>query len=229
MSETSLPVSTAASPKTAIKVGDVQYDIDLSKIPYLSSFVNFQKSTQPVSTVFVHGPIPLFDIALKGIESGFRKCFRLLPVDLSQYYALCETCDFLCADVLGGHSMDEIIKDLKVCNYDYEHEIKGDKAKARDTAFMFLYFLLLREFGEGQKESAKVFNAVLFVVTHPGTFKSKARTVVRAAYEERFDISQKQRARLDHRKKEEDTMDDDEDVTTEEEDDYGDEYDFDYW
>jgi hypothetical protein len=30
------------------------------------------------SATFVHGPIPLFLIALKGIESGYRHCFRSL-------------------------------------------------------------------------------------------------------------------------------------------------------
>jgi hypothetical protein len=39
-----------ASPKTAIRTGDVRYDIEVSKIPYLSSFVNFQANAQPQST-----------------------------------------------------------------------------------------------------------------------------------------------------------------------------------
>jgi len=61
--------------RTTIKIGDAYYDIEVSKIPYLSSFVDFQATSQPQSTDFVHGPIPLFDIALKGIESGYRQCF----------------------------------------------------------------------------------------------------------------------------------------------------------
>lgn len=42
-----------------------------------------------------------------------------------------------------------------------------------------------------------MFNAVLFAVSHSGTFKWRARTVLRAAYEERFVVSQKQVTRLD--------------------------------
>jgi hypothetical protein len=91
----------------------VDYDIDVSKIPYLSSFVDFQANAQPQSIDFVHDPIPLFDIALKGIESGYRQCFRSLPADLSQHRVLCETYDYLRIDVLGGQSINEIFNDLK--------------------------------------------------------------------------------------------------------------------
>ena len=44
--------------------------------------------------------------------------------------------------------------------------------------------------------SAKIFNAVLFVVSHSGTFKWKTRGAVRAAYKERFVVSMKQRVGL---------------------------------
>ena len=74
----------------------MQYDIDISRIPYLSSFVNFQANARPQSTEFVHEPILLFDIALKGVESGYRQCFRSLPADLSQHHTLCDTYHFLC-------------------------------------------------------------------------------------------------------------------------------------
>ena len=71
-------------------------------IPYLSSFVRFQRLAQPQSTDFIHQDIPLFDIALKGLESGYRQCFRSLRNDIPQYRTLCETYDFLGVDVLGG-------------------------------------------------------------------------------------------------------------------------------
>jgi hypothetical protein len=215
-----------ASLKTAIRIGDVYYDIDVSKIPYLSSFVNFQTNAQPQTVEFVHGPIPLFDVALKGMESGYRQCFRSLPADLSQHHTLCETYELLCIDILGGQSIDEIFGDLKSGKSDYEleykryREIKGNKSKARDTAFKLLYLILLGEFKDEMKDSMKIFNAVLFVVSHSGTFKWRTRTVVRAAYEERFVISTKQTARLDQWEKTDIAKlaaEDDGDVTTEEE------------
>jgi hypothetical protein len=218
--------ATTASPKTAIRIGDVSYDIEVSKIPYLSSFVDFQTNAQSQTTELVHGPISLFDVALKGIESGYRQCFRSLPPDLSQHHTLCDTYELLCVDVLGGQSFNEIFNDLKSGQSDYEREykryreIKGDKSKARDTAFKLLYLILLGDFKDETRDSAKVFNAVLFLVSHAATFKWRTRRVVRAAYEERFVISTKQTARLDVWEKKDAAklaVEDAGDVTTEEE------------
>lgn len=47
------------------------------------------------------------------------------------------------------------------------------------------------------KDSAKVFNAVLYLISHAATFKWRTRSVVQAAYEERFVVSAKQIAALD--------------------------------
>jgi hypothetical protein len=204
----------------------VHYDIEVSKIPYLSSFVNFRENAQLQSIEFVHVPIPLFNVALKGIESGYRQCFRSIPTDLSQHHTLCETYDFLGVDILGGQSISEIFRDLKSGKTDYELEyiyyrvVKGNKSKARDTAFKLLYLILLGEFKDETEDSVKVYNAVLFVMSHSGTFKWRTRTVARAAYEERFVVSMKQRAGLDQWEKRNAAKlaaEDDGDATTEEE------------
>ena len=68
--------------------------------------------------------------------------------------------------------------------------------RARDVASKLLYLILLGEFKDESNDCAKAFNAV-FVVSHSGTFKWRTGTVARAAYEERFVVSIKQRARLD--------------------------------
>ncbi|KAF1843205.1 uncharacterized protein K460DRAFT_289359 [Cucurbitaria berberidis CBS 394.84] len=188
---------------TLITIGGVNYDIDVSQILYLSSFVDFQGKAQPQGTKLVHGPIPLIDVALKGIQSGYRQCFRALPPDLSQHHILCETYDFLGIDILGEQYVDQIFADLKACKTDYELEykrylaIKGNKSKARDAAFKLLYLILMGEFRDENKDSMKVFNAVLFIVSHSATFKWKTRTMIRAAYQERFVVTLKQIARLD--------------------------------
>ena len=214
--------ATSISKYYTIRVGDVRYDIDASTIPYLLSFVDFQANAQPQSIELVHDPIPLFDIALKGIESGYRQCFRSLPADLSQHRILCDTYDFLRVDVLGGQSINEISRDLKSGQSDYDceerREIKGDKSKARDTAFKLLYLILLWDFKDEMQDSAKVFNAVLYLVSHAATFKWRTRSVVRAAYEERFIISTKQTAGLDKWEKKDTAklaVEDAGDVTTE--------------
>ena len=202
----------------------MRYEIDVSKIPYLSSFVDFQAIAQPQLDEFVHEPIPLFDIALKGIKSGYRQCFRSLPADLSQHHILCDTYHFLHVDILGGQSIGEIINDLKSGAGDYDREerreIKGDRSKARDTAFKLLYLILLGDFTDETKDSAKVFNAVLYLVSHAATFKWRTRSVVRAAYEERFVVSTKQKAALDKWEKKDPAklaVEDAGDVTTDEE------------
>lgn len=236
LQQPSHPTTAPSSPKTAIRIGDEHYDIDVSKIPYLSSFVDFRSKAQPQLTEFVHGPIPLFDVALKGIETGYRNCFRSLPADLSQHHILCETYEFLCVDILAGQSINDIFDDLRSgkgdseLEYRYYRKIKSTKSKARDAAFKLLYLILLGEFKDEMRDSVKIFNAVLFLVSHSGTFKRKTRKVVRAAYEERFVISTKQRANLD-RWEESDTigpeLEDEREVTTEE-DALGYYYDFDF-
>jgi hypothetical protein len=209
--------------KTTIRIGDMDYSVNVSKIPYFASFVRLQKVTQPEATEFIHEPINLFDVALKGVEMGYRQCFRSLPTDLSQYRTLFETYRFLNVDVLSGMSIDEVIANLKVGKADYDPEerrpIPGNKSLARDTAFQLLYLILHTQFGDESKDSMKLFNTVMFVVSHPGTFKYRTKRVTRVAYEERFRLTTKQNARLNQWEKGE-TVNNARDVTTEEEPDY---------
>lgn len=89
--------------------------------------------------------------------------------------------------------------------------------------------ILCGEFEDEKKDSAKVYNAVMFVVSHANTFKWRTRKVVRAAYEERFVVSVKQTAGLDKWEKTDAAklaVEDAGDVTTEEEESvyYGSDY-----
>ena len=155
---------------------------------------------------------------------GYRQCFRSLPTDLSGYRILCETYKFLNVDVLSGMSINEVIANLKVGQADYDPEerrsIPGNKSLARDTAFQLLYLILHIQFEDESKDSVKLFNAVMFVVSHSRTFQYRTKRVTRVAYEERFRLTTKQKARLDQWEKGE-TVNDATDVTTEEEPDYG--------
>jgi hypothetical protein len=140
--------------------------------------------------------------------------------------------------VLGGQKINDIFANLKSCKTDYELEykyyraVKGNKSKARDAAFKLLYLILLGEFESETKDAVKVYNAVLFVVSHSATFKRKTRVVTRAAYEERFVVSPKQTVRLDEwvKKSSVGEEDSDDDVTTESDCfDSSDAYDSDCW
>jgi hypothetical protein len=214
MSKQSDTVTNNTTQHTLITIGGVNYDIDVSQIPYLSAFVDFQRKAQPQGTELVHGPIPLIYAALKGIQSGYRQCFRALPPDLSQYHILCETYDFLGIDVLGEQYIDEIFADLRTIKTEDYIDDKDDKAKARDAAFKMLYLISVGEFRDEDKDSTKMFNVVLFIVSHYTTFKWKTRTVIRAAYQDRFVLTSKQIARLDEWLRGDTEDDSDEHVTT---------------
>ncbi|ORY10797.1 hypothetical protein BCR34DRAFT_485103 [Clohesyomyces aquaticus] len=151
------------------------------------------KGDQHKSTEIIHEAIPLFDVALKGIESGYRQCFRSLSSDIILYRTLCGTYDFLHVDVCKGRTLSEIIKDLKA-GRGYDEDC--DKSKARDAAFKLVYSILQDTFQSNDKHKNAIFDAVLFAVSHPGTFKWKARNAVRAAYESKFILSAKQRVNL---------------------------------
>lgn len=210
----------STSRKTTIKIGDTFHDIDISTIPYLSSFVRFQRLAQPKNTDFIHADIALFDVALKGLESGYRHCFRCLRGDISRYPTLCETYDFLGIDVLAGKTIDNIFADLRACKTDYElgyksyRPVRGDKSRARDAAFRLLFMIIRREISDETKDPDKFYNVVLFVVSHPGTFKQGTRTAVRWGFEERFAMSMKQRSQLDRWQKRDTTNSSGDDAAT---------------
>lgn len=209
--------------KAIINMGDQAYTISVSKLPYLASFVRRQRATQSDASEFSHEPIKLFDVALKGVEAGYRHCFRSLPIDLHQYRILFETYKFLDVNILNGKSNDQVVANLKVGKSDYDPDerrhIRGDKNLARDTAFQLLYLILHAEFEDQTKDAMKLYNAVMFVVSHPGTFKYRTKRVIRLAYDDRFIPTIKQRLRLDQWDKGEATTDKKEE-TTEEEPDY---------
>ncbi|KAG9228956.1 hypothetical protein BJ875DRAFT_524765 [Amylocarpus encephaloides] len=213
----------ADNPKATMIIGGVNYSVDLSKIPYLESYIRLQKPSQPQATEFIHGPINLFDVAFKGVESGYRQCFRSLPTELSQYRTLLQTFEFLNVNILNNLSIDQVIANLKVCKADYDPEerrrIPGNKSLARNTAFQLLYLILYPQYRDETKDKVKLFNAVVFVVSHPGTFMHRTKRIIRLAYEEQCGVTLKQRSILDKWEKGE-AIDSEKDVTTEEEPDY---------
>lgn len=73
--------------------------------------------------------------------------------------------------------------------------------RSRNAAFRLLYLILLREFKDEVKDSDKVFCAVRFVVADHENFMWKTRKIIRAAFEDRFVSSAKQRASLDRDEK----------------------------
>jgi hypothetical protein len=99
--------------------------------------------------------------------------------------------------------MDAIVQDLKSGKEWYETDykrpiyVKGNKTLARDSSFRLLYLLLRTELDDETKSRQKMYEADLFIIFHRAIFKYHARKNIRAAYEERFHVSEKQRADLD--------------------------------
>lgn len=184
-----------------IEVGGKPYNISTISIPYFASYASLQCHSEEADAK--HDDIPLFHAAYRGVESGFRQCFRMLGTDLTKYDTLCDTLDLLCIDTLGGRCIDVISRNLKSGKgrYDTEHKrstyVKGDKSRARDNSFRLLYLLLRTKLEAETKTRQKMYLAVLFIVSHHATFTYNARKTIRAAYEERFHVSEKQRAALD--------------------------------
>lgn len=195
-------------------IGGKPYDVELAKFPYLRSLARGQANDRAPSEI-THDAIPLFDTAARGAEAGFRQCFRALSDDVSLYRAICRTYDLLEVDVCGGLPLRDIIKDLKA-GQDYDFR---NRPKARDAAFKLLYLMLQDDQGV-PKDHNQIFNAVLFIVSHPRTFKSKTRKAVRAVYDTRYMSSRRQIVKLDQWVKNDITTGgdvDDGDTTTEEE------------
>ncbi|KAH7092357.1 hypothetical protein FB567DRAFT_625376 [Paraphoma chrysanthemicola] len=211
---------TPSRTKVKITIGNERYEVDVSGIPRFATLVPKNGDNATQSTEFVHEAIPLFDIALKGVESGYRQCFRLMSVHITAYQTLCNTYELLQVDVCKGRTLSDIIKDLKAGQ---EYDEVRDRSKARDAAFKLVYCMLQDTFRSNDKHKNAIFNAVLFVASHPGTFKRKTRNAVRATYEHMFVLSTKQRANLDKWHKldfSEHADTDDDDHTTEEDDQY---------
>ena len=189
-----------APERVEIEVGDKLYSVSTTKIPYFTSYLDFQCHSGQASKK--HDKIPFFEVAHQAVERGFRHCFRNLEPDVTSYHTLCNTLDFFCINVLGGRSVDAVIGNLKSGKGYYETDykrscfVKGNKAIARDNCFRLLYLILRAEFKDDVKASQQIYQAVIFVVSYRAIFKYRARKAVRAAYEDRFLISKKQAANL---------------------------------
>ena len=183
------------------EVGDERtYNISATSIPYFASYTDFHYRSGQASTRY--DDILQFEAAYDGVQIGFHYCFRKLGTDLTEYHALCDTLDFLCADTLDGRSIDAISQGLKSgkgrYGTDYKRSVyvKANKTTARDSSFGLLYLILTAELEDETTICQKIYQAVLFVVSHRAIFNYHARKTITAAYEERFHVSEKQRASL---------------------------------
>lgn len=163
---------------------------------------------------------PYYEVINHGLEKGLRQFFRRMPTRLADYRLLCQTLESHAIDVLGGRTLREIMEDMRGAKSDWDaaarQKIHGCKNLARDSAFRLVYVFLQGKFGSDAGDKNRAYNAIEFVVSHSRIFKYRARKMVREAYRERFQISEKQRKHLD-RWPLPSTGSEEEDLTTEEE------------
>lgn len=198
-----LLIASQAEPETIIdiSVGGTSYMIDTAKLPYFRSYLSFQTAA---GQELVHKDIAYFDAIFAGIDKGYRLFLRQIPPTLEAHYELWQSLEYLCIDVLGGITLDNIGRDLKAGATMYEDEgrrgyitRRGNRELARDSAYLLVYKMLAGEFGNEVKDAVKVYNLVLYVVSHPSVFRANTRIMVRAAFGERFSASSKQISNLD--------------------------------
>lgn len=218
-----------------VKMGAKEYTLDTKKMPYFEAWSRSKLASGCDATALTHDEIENFDVALTCVQKGFRNCFRLLGTDLNRYYALCKTLDYLLVDVLGGWTLKEVSKDFRTIKSGWSGYYDDDEPRtpttkgAKDSAFRFLYMLHANKFEA--RDSSKVFESTLFIVSHRGSFKHNSRSVIREAYCQKFSPTLKQRAKLDEWPVYvgEKPFDSDEDYTTPSSDDYTDSDDYCYW
>lgn len=68
---------------------------------------------------------------------------------------------------------------------------------ARDSAFRLVYYMLCRQDDSTVSARNKIYNAVSYVVSHPGTFGPRTRHIVRDICDRQLRFSTKQNMSMD--------------------------------
>lgn len=177
------------SNNTLVIIGGVEFRIDVSDIPYLAA-------RRGSSGTLSHEDIDYFDIAIKGLRLGFRKCFQLIPADIEEHLKLMRTYKLLEIDVLGKATISDLVKQFK--HQSGYGEAVTSKAITRDTAYKLLLLMSNMQHTTTDDKASlnSLFHAVLFVISHPRTFKCNTRLVIKAAHDQWFEVSSKQKDQL---------------------------------
>ncbi|GAW18434.1 hypothetical protein ANO14919_079090 [Xylariales sp. No.14919] len=187
--------------KMSVQVGTAMYDVDLKVMPYFKSYEKPQQPSDKDSSPLKHDSIPLFDEVFRGLSKGPRELFRLVPNRLSEHRVLCNTLKLLGVDILEGRTLRHIMDDFRSGKDDWDPDgwgkVGGLKSVARDSAFRLLYMFLSNSVSSELRDKNMAYNAALFVISHRGIFRYRARSMVLAAFTDRFGVSEKQRKNLD--------------------------------
>ncbi|KAK3984548.1 hypothetical protein QBC44DRAFT_252700 [Cladorrhinum sp. PSN332] len=139
------------------------------------------------------------------IQKGPRQFFVRLPGNIPDYRIVCQQAKSLPPETLDkilkgwSFTLKDIMADFRRGKAEWDPEeremIGGLRTLARDAAFRLVYMLLA---GQAQAEDRPMaYNAVFFVVSHSRIFGTRTRQMVRAAFEDRFLATPKQRSMMD--------------------------------
>lgn len=176
-----------------------------------------QHPEEDTTLLLIPDGTPFSDLIECSMRKGLRQFFGRMPTQLYDCRTLCKSLKCLPIDVLGGRNLQGIMGDMRSGKSEWDPDerrnIEGLKSLARDSAFRLLYLFLVDE-GEARDQNS-AYNATLFVVSHRRIFKYRTRKMVREAFEDRFNVSYKQRQNLNKWAIEE--QEEGSDVTTEDE------------
>lgn len=181
------------NPWTRISIAGRNYDVELSKIPYLEAWYNKFDDKR----YLVHKPIPLFYVVLRALDRGYHQCFKLLEPRISLFKTLCETYDFLQINVFTGFPG---ISSLQLLRSDIRRYMSAGPSwnTANDVAFQLVYLMLTGNFDPVKDTSDRdeAYDSVLIIVSRCEVFFPNTRNLVRAVFFAQFMPSAEQVAEL---------------------------------
>ncbi|KAB5583424.1 hypothetical protein GE09DRAFT_1182157 [Coniochaeta sp. 2T2.1] len=192
-----------------MKIGAKHYTLDVKRFPYLEAYLSFLRHSgrDIVNHLPTHPDLPFFDVALHGLNHGFRQVFDLMPPDISAYISLCDTLELIAPDLLGGLKLIDIFHCLRCGKAVLDEEGRVVRSANERVALTFasrlVYMFVVDEFESEHEDELRrrcdakraadlAFESTMWVLTHEKVFGWKVRRVVRDAFEERFVVTRKQ-------------------------------------
>ena len=181
-----------------IKIGEPVHHIDCAKIPYLRSFVHFNRVRGTLNHA-ESSAIAQFGAVIIGMERGWRYCFKQLGYKLKAYYQFFETLRFLGLKT-SRHSFAAVARVfLGYMPHRARNGIHSDALPSRNWALILLGHILTDDFESQPRASEVITDVILFVTGRPDPFKTIDCWAFRAAWIDRFQPAAEQVEKLDKR------------------------------
>lgn len=187
------------------RIGEFSFSLsaeELTKIPYLQAIAgtnNFMEKPDKDGVISLNESCcnpQLMQAIIKYIRTDRARClFTALPAN-SNVCKLFELLEYLCIEKpeYSLDALDAKLKNLVSIQDKYgNYYDRSDRPRARDACVKLCW--IGRDI-VGPKEQSKLYNIVLFVVSHPRTFYLKLRQFTLQWYLQYFEVTHKQRTIL---------------------------------